>query len=65
MFLENQNSNFVCKAESYALETGLKKDTGIEEGLNQKTRQGLSHQIGGQNPCRASCFTSVILKQTV
>ena len=37
----------------------------IEEGLNQKTRQRSSHRIGGQNPCRASFFAVVFLKQTV
>ena len=37
----------------------------IEEGFNQKTRQRTSHRIGGQNPCRASCFALVFLKQTV
>ena len=37
----------------------------IEEGLNKKTRHRLSHRIGGQNPCRASCFVSASVKQTV
>ena len=38
---------------------------GIEEGLNQKTRQRASCRIGGQNPCLASCFAQVFLKQKV
>ena len=37
----------------------------IEEGLNQKRRQRSSRRTGGQNPCRASCFAWVYLKQTV
>ena len=37
----------------------------IEEGLNQKTRQRSSPLIGGQKPCRASCFASIFLKQRV
>ena len=31
----------------------------------QKIRQRLSHRIGGQNPCHASCFELVFLKQMV
>ena len=37
----------------------------IEEGLIQKTRQRLWRRIGGQNPCRASRFALVFLKQMV
>ena len=37
----------------------------IEEGFNYKTRQRLLCRIGGQNPCRASCFSWVFLTQTV
>ena len=37
----------------------------IEQGLIQKTRQRSSRRIGGQNPCRASCFASAFLKLTV
>ena len=36
-----------------------------EEGLNQKTRQRSLRLFGGQNTCRASCFASVQLEQTV
>ena len=37
----------------------------IEEGFIWKTRRRSSHRIGGQNPCRASCFVWVFLKQMV
>ena len=36
---------------------------GIEEGLNQKTRQRSSRRIGGQNPCRASCFACTVVQK--
>ena len=37
----------------------------IEEEFIQKTRRRSSRRIGGHNPCRASCFVWVFLKQMV
>ena len=44
---------------------GYKYAVLIEEGFKQKPRQRSSRLFGGQIPCRASYFTSVVLKETV